>query len=130
MFLKIKITICLFDDRRDTPMDGLAVHLGDYDLSANNETEHQARKVSRVMFHSHFHPFLLTNDVALLQLDRPAAIGKTVRPVCLPTAGGKYIKLYISPRAWEAHQARSQDFKNGVGGFEKKMYITYSYIND
>ncbi|KAL5239893.1 hypothetical protein ACI65C_007303, partial [Semiaphis heraclei] len=70
---------------RDTPMDDLTVHLGDYDLTADNETEHQARKVSRVLFHSHFHPFLLANDIALLQLDRPATATDTVRPVCMPS---------------------------------------------
>ncbi|CAH1722070.1 suppressor of tumorigenicity 14 protein homolog [Aphis gossypii] len=74
---------------RDTPMDNLMVHLGDYDLTAENETEHQARKVSRVMFHSHFHPFLLANDIALLQLERPAVASDTVRPVCLPSTDGE-----------------------------------------
>eukprot|EP00102_Acyrthosiphon_pisum_P007223 XP_003241807.1 PREDICTED: inactive serine protease 39 [Acyrthosiphon pisum] len=73
---------------RDTPMDDLMVHLGDYDLTSDNETEHQARKVSRVLFHSHFHPFLLANDIALLQLDRPVAASDTVRPVCMPSADG------------------------------------------
>ncbi|XP_060871513.1 uncharacterized protein LOC132945771 isoform X1 [Metopolophium dirhodum] len=73
---------------RDTPVDDLTVHLGDYDLTADNETEHQARRVSRVLFHSHFHPFLLANDIALLQLDRPAAASDTVRPVCMPSADG------------------------------------------
>ncbi|XP_025201404.1 uncharacterized protein LOC112598950 [Melanaphis sacchari] len=77
---------------RDTPMDNLTVHLGDYDLTTENETEHQARKVSRVLFHSHFHPFLLANDIALLQLDRPADMSDTVRPVCLPfTDGDSYV---------------------------------------
>lgn len=77
--------------RRDTPVDQLTVHLGDYDLTVDNETEHQARGVSRVLFHSHFHPFLLANDIALLRLDRPASFSDTVRPVCLPTAGGEYV---------------------------------------
>ncbi|XP_025409085.1 inactive serine protease PAMR1-like isoform X2 [Sipha flava] len=77
---------------RNTPMDDLTIHLGDYDLTADNETEHQVRKVSRVMFHSHFHPFLLDNDIALLRLDRPVFASKTVRPVCLPSAaGGSYV---------------------------------------
>ncbi|XP_015364540.1 PREDICTED: plasma kallikrein-like [Diuraphis noxia] len=74
---------------RNTPMDDLTVHLGDYDLTAANETEHQARKVSRVLFHSHFHPFLLANDIALLQLDRPATATDTVRPVCMPSTDGE-----------------------------------------
>jgi len=71
-------------------MNDLMVHLGDYDLTTDNETEHQVRKVSRVLFHSHFHPFLLANDIALLQLDRPVVNGNTARPVCLPSADGKY----------------------------------------
>lgn len=75
---------------RDTPVRDLTVHLGDYDLTVDNETEHQARKVTRVLFHSHFHPFLLANDIALLQLDQPAKIGTAVRPVCLPSFTGTY----------------------------------------
>lgn len=83
--------------RRDTPTDDLTVHLGDYDLTTDNETEHQVRKVSRVLFHSHFHPFLLVNDIAMLQLDRPVTVdSKTVRPVCLPSTDGEYrIKILL-----------------------------------
>ncbi|KAF0773703.1 vitamin K-dependent protein C-like [Aphis craccivora] len=81
--------------RRDTPMDNLMVHLGDYDLTAENETEHQARKVSRVMFHSHFHPFLLANDIALLQLERPAIASDTVRPACLPSTDGDSYNIIL-----------------------------------
>ncbi|VVC45643.1 CUB domain,Peptidase S1A, chymotrypsin family,Serine proteases, trypsin family, serine active [Cinara cedri] len=85
----------------DTPLDKLTVHLGDYDLTTDNETEHQVRKVSRAMFHSHFHPFLLANDVALLQLDRPVNETEKVRPVCLPAAdAGSYVGEKATVVGW------------------------------
>lgn len=100
--------------RRDTPMDDLTIHLGDYDLTADNETEHQVRKVSRVMFHSHFHPFLLDNDIALLRLDRPVVATKTVRPVCLPSAAGKYSARTARQTA---HTHASRCTPNGIVSF-------------
>ncbi|XP_050545408.1 phenoloxidase-activating factor 3-like isoform X2 [Daktulosphaira vitifoliae] len=73
---------------RDTPIDSLMVHLGDNDLTTDNETEHQVRSVSQVIFHSHFHPFLLANDIALLRLNIPANLNNNVQPVCLPSGNG------------------------------------------
>ncbi|XP_014256512.1 coagulation factor VII-like isoform X2 [Cimex lectularius] len=69
---------------RDTPIGSLVLHLGDLDLTSPNETNHVLRGVSKVMFHSHFHPFLLANDIALLRLDQPVAFTDTIQPVCLP----------------------------------------------
>ncbi|XP_066904660.1 enteropeptidase [Halyomorpha halys] len=75
---------------RDTPIGSLIVHLGDHDLTNDNETEHQLRTVSRVLFHSHFHPFLLANDVALLQLNTPVEFTDTIQPICLPEPENSY----------------------------------------
>lgn len=69
---------------RDTPIQTLRVHLGDHDLTSDNETIHITRGVQQVFFHSHFHPFLLANDIALLRLDKPVPFSDRIRPVCLP----------------------------------------------
>jgi hypothetical protein len=73
--------------RRDTPIEDLVLQLGDHDLTSPNETDHVTRGVRAVLFHSHFHPFLLTNDIALLHLDKPVAFSHRIRPVCLPNPG-------------------------------------------
>ncbi|KAI5740200.1 hypothetical protein M8J76_001541 [Diaphorina citri] len=76
---------------RDTPVSELVLHLGDHDLTQLNETSHVRRGVRRVLFHSHFHPFVLSNDIALLQLDRPVPLTGTIQPVCLPQKGESFI---------------------------------------
>lgn len=60
------------------------LHVGDHNLMMTNETKHLTRKVQRVFFHSHFHPFLLDNDIALLQLDKPVTFADNIQPICLP----------------------------------------------
>ncbi|XP_063225185.1 uncharacterized protein LOC134532554 [Bacillus rossius redtenbacheri] len=75
---------------RDTPVEQLVLQIGDHDLTTGNETAHESRRVRRVLYHSHFHPFLLSNDVALLQLDRPVAFSSRIRPICLPASGESY----------------------------------------
>ncbi|XP_050421380.1 serine protease filzig-like [Adelges cooleyi] len=85
---------------RDTPVESLMIHLGDYDLTSDNETDHQVRSVSQVIFHSHFHPFLLANDIALLRLDRPVEMGITVQPVCINGGGDSYVGQKGSVIGW------------------------------
>ncbi|KAK9508640.1 hypothetical protein O3M35_006152 [Rhynocoris fuscipes] len=88
---------------RDTPIGSLVLHLGDLDLTTPNETEHILRGVRKVMFHSHFHPFLLANDIALLQLDQPVHFSDTVQPVCLPSPvklGDSYIGRKATVTGW------------------------------
>jgi Trypsin. len=84
LLLSFKFPPCY---RRDTPVSELVLHLGDHDLTQLNETSHVRRGVRRVLFHSHFHPFVLSNDIALLQLDRPVPLTGTIQPVCLPQKG-------------------------------------------
>lgn len=69
---------------RDTPIEDLLLHLGDHNLMMTNETSHITRRVKQVLFHSHFHPFLLDNDIALLQLLEPVTFNANIQPICLP----------------------------------------------
>lgn len=73
--------------RRDTPVGGLRVVLGALDLTAAREPGSEERTVRRVLFHSHFQPFLLDNDIALLQLQEPVALSSVIEPACLPEPG-------------------------------------------
>ncbi|GLH03208.1 Serine protease lint [Gryllus bimaculatus] len=75
---------------RDTPVESIVLQLGDHDLTTINETTHVTRRVRSVLFHSHFHPFLLANDIAMLRLDKPVALSYRVRPVCLPNPADSY----------------------------------------
>ncbi|XP_066991640.1 uncharacterized protein [Anabrus simplex] len=75
---------------RDTPVEAIVLQLGDHDLTTINETAHVTRRVKTVLFHSHFHPFLLANDIAMLRLDKPVALSYRVRPACLPNPADSY----------------------------------------
>ena len=66
-------------------LDSLVVRLGEYNLSSATDGPHQDRLVSSVTLHPQF--VSRQNDVALLRLNRPAELGLTVRPVCLPVPG-------------------------------------------
>ncbi|XP_037072237.1 venom protease-like [Pollicipes pollicipes] len=62
--------------------DELVVRLGEHDLRTADDGDHQDRNVSRAVRHPSFHRS--QNDVALLELDRPAQLSDAVQPVCLP----------------------------------------------
>ena len=70
-------------------MENLVLQIGDYDLTTPNETNHMTRSVQNVIYHSHFHPFLLNNDIAMLHLDKPVVFTNNIQPVCLPEPGKK-----------------------------------------
>jgi len=62
---------------------------GAVDMAAALEgtVPHQERAVAQVVFHSHFHPFLLDNDIAILRLQAPFIFSPFLGPVCLPNPG-------------------------------------------
>ncbi|NWI62000.1 TRYP protein, partial [Todus mexicanus] len=57
--------------------------LGENDLDQWEGTE-QNRGVAKVIPHPAFDPTTLDNDLMLLKLDRPVALGPAVRPLPLP----------------------------------------------
>ncbi|XP_037982421.1 kallikrein-14-like [Motacilla alba alba] len=67
---------------------GLRVRLGEDDLQRREGTE-QERRVTLAVPHPRFDPATLDADLALLRLERPAAIGPAVRPLALPRACGR-----------------------------------------
>ncbi|XP_039283257.1 chymotrypsin BII isoform X2 [Nilaparvata lugens] len=85
---------------RNTHIETIVVHLGDHDLTTENETHHTLRGVSRIFFHSHFHAFLLANDIALLQLDEPVTFSVAVQPVCLPRFGDSFTDEKATVVGW------------------------------
>ncbi|XP_066065469.1 kallikrein-14-like [Chamaea fasciata] len=67
---------------------GLRVRLGEDDLTRREGTE-QERRVTLALSHPRFDPATLDSDLALLKLDRPVVIGRSVRPLALPRACGR-----------------------------------------
>ncbi|NXS45025.1 KLK14 protein, partial [Balaeniceps rex] len=59
--------------------------LGDNDLQRWEGTE-QERGVAKAIAHPAYDPATLDNDLALLKLDQPAALGGAVWPLALPRA--------------------------------------------
>ncbi|NXK15698.1 TRY1 protein, partial [Herpetotheres cachinnans] len=62
---------------------GLKLRLGENDLQQQEGTE-QNRLVAKVIPHPFFNPTTLDNDLMLLKLDRPVALGRAVWPLALP----------------------------------------------
>ncbi|NXT58454.1 KLK14 protein, partial [Pluvianellus socialis] len=59
--------------------------VGENDLQRREGTE-QERRVARAIPHPAFDPTTLDNDLMLLRLERPVALGAAVRPIPLPRA--------------------------------------------
>ncbi|XP_042653168.1 kallikrein-14-like, partial [Tyto alba] len=64
---------------------GLRLRLGENDLQQAEGTE-QDRRVAVAIPHPNFNPTTLDNDLLLLKLDRPVALGRAVRTLPLPRA--------------------------------------------
>merc|ERR1719378_328479 len=82
------------------------VRLGDYDRRVG-EGE-QSIKVSKIIVHKGYGR--MNNDIALLQLSKPAIFGKNVQPVCLPQPGDAPAvgtKCYITGWGKMKHPGRS-----------------------
>lgn len=59
------------------------VQLGDNDRYKNEGSE-QKIKIKRIQVHPKYNQTLLINNIALIQLEKPAILNKQVGLVCLP----------------------------------------------
>ncbi|XP_064106099.1 phenoloxidase-activating factor 2-like isoform X1 [Macrobrachium nipponense] len=63
----------------------LKVRLGEYDVSTTAEPlRHEEFPISRIVIHPEFDNATLVNDIALLQLERPARRKANIDAVCMP----------------------------------------------
>ncbi len=70
------------------PLKTIKVVLGDLNLNLTTETTHVTAELHSVLFHSHFDPYYLKNDIALIRLRKPIQFRTGIQPVCLPETGG------------------------------------------
>ncbi|XP_046457455.1 brachyurin-like [Daphnia pulex] len=68
-------------------MSGVTVAAG---MTSNKETSiadvQMTRRISKVVLHSKFNAFTHANDIAIITLDAPVVLSRTVGTVCLPPA--------------------------------------------
>jgi len=62
------------------------VELGDYNTRQKSGKE-QVRKAAKVYAHPGYNPSNMSNDFAMIKLDRPVSLNACVGTACLPTAG-------------------------------------------
>ncbi|XP_030764204.1 serine protease 44-like [Sitophilus oryzae] len=67
----------------------LTVRLGDHNIKTNSEVNHIEKRVKRVVRHRGFDSRTLYNDISILTLDSPVQFSNVIRPICLPSAGGR-----------------------------------------
>ncbi|XP_013176913.1 PREDICTED: proclotting enzyme-like isoform X2 [Papilio xuthus] len=78
----------------------LTARLGDHNIRTNTETQHEERKIKRVVRHRGFNMQTLYNDVAILTLDKPVKFSKTIRPICLPSGNRAYAGQVATVIGW------------------------------
>ncbi|EFX78396.1 hypothetical protein DAPPUDRAFT_105308 [Daphnia pulex] len=68
-------------------MSGVTVAAGLPELSDTNTADVQmTRRISKVVLHGQYNAFTYANDIAIITLDSPLVISRTVGPVCLEPA--------------------------------------------
>lgn len=65
----------------------LMIVAGEYNLADKDSEDRQERIVSRVFKHPQYNKKNVDNDIALLKLERPLDLSRTVWPACLPDQG-------------------------------------------
>src|SRR5581483_10699335 len=60
------------------------VIVGDLNFNITTESQEEQVQVETVVFHSHFDPYYLENDIALIKLKTPIKFRPAVQPICLP----------------------------------------------
>jgi len=76
----------------------IRVRLGVYEFT--NDTLTAGQPIRRVRIHPRYEPFSYRYDAAILTLERPAELGESVRPVCLPQPGQSYQDTRATVTGW------------------------------
>nr|XP_017506296.2 suppressor of tumorigenicity 14 protein isoform X1 [Manis javanica] len=85
--------------------------LGLHDQSKRSARGVQEHQLKRIIVHPSFNDFTFDYDIALLELQQPAAYSSTVRPICLPDA------LYVFPAGkaiWVTGWGHTQEGGSGA----------------
>lgn len=69
------------------PLKDLRLVLGDLNINITTETDHEFAEVESIIFHSHFDPYFLENDIALIKVKKNIKFRRGIQPVCLPEQG-------------------------------------------
>lgn len=69
------------------PVRTIKVIVGDLNINSTSETHHQLVNISSITFHSHFDPYYLENDIAVIKLKSPLKFRSGIQPICLPEKG-------------------------------------------
>ncbi|XP_064108618.1 transmembrane protease serine 9-like [Macrobrachium nipponense] len=85
------------------------IHLDEHEVNVilgtnlvleGEEGGQQRIPVAKVIIHGRYNPLNLANDIALLELQRPAILGPTVHPICLPTEDSDYTGTMAITTGW------------------------------
>jgi len=84
------------------PISKIKVAVGDLNLNSSTEADSEFVEISSISFHSHFDPYYLGNDVALINLKKPLSFRSNIQPVCLPQRGNSYVGRKAVISGWGA----------------------------
>lgn len=77
----IKFALCVFSLSQPSTWEA---YLG-LKTQKESSSEVQRRSLKQIIPHPHYNHFKYTNDIALMELDKPVAYTEYIRPICLPS---------------------------------------------
>lgn len=91
-----------------TPVTGLRVRLGDYNLKGQTEMyPHEEFMVRRKVVNENYNPATYQNDIALLELTEGVKYRQHIIPVCLPEKGDNFTGKTATVTGWGRTQVSS-----------------------
>jgi len=79
----------------------LRIYLGAHDIKSNTDGRSEHRVV-RIIKHKDFDPKTLVNDIAILTLETPAQMSRTIGTVCLPSFDNDFLNQKVTVAGWGA----------------------------
>jgi len=79
----------------------LRIYLGAHDIKSGYDG-HSEHRVIRIIKHKDFDPKTLVNDIAILTLETPAVMSRTIKTVCLPSVDISHEGEYVTVAGWGA----------------------------